>query len=375
MTADLSRFTDRARISIQLAKQEAARFGHDRVRPCHLLLGLLKEGSGIGCFALQRLGVDLRMLRNAVNPDAPFTPSTCAPVWVRIMPGHGETAFNEQAAAMLERAVKEADRLDHRLVGTEHLLLALVNADPDTAVILQWCGVKSAKAVQDEVLNLIGRPVHRKPEDDDGVQDDTEEVEAGLYDDPFPDGGTGCESGKVDARTMEAIVAGFTQAQAADKEARLIATATSLLLSHNALTVEAMKVVGGVASSGAVDKAVEAAADFLTAQFKRAMPTLTTVLDGETGAEIGVAAMKPREDDLLASALATAERIKKEMLEQEKAQPEAFRSVYGGRASSTNPSLSNLPKEPPCPQCAGTKSLIFKGNSYPCPTCCPNREA
>jgi ATP-dependent Clp protease ATP-binding subunit ClpC len=52
------RFTDRARNVIKLANQEARRFNHEYIGTEHILLGLLKEGSGVAAVVLKNLKVD-----------------------------------------------------------------------------------------------------------------------------------------------------------------------------------------------------------------------------------------------------------------------------------------------------------------------------
>src|SRR2546430_16233916 len=61
------RFTDRARKVMQLANQEAQRFNHEYVGTEHVLLGLIKEGSGVAANVLKNLDVDLRKIRNEVE--------------------------------------------------------------------------------------------------------------------------------------------------------------------------------------------------------------------------------------------------------------------------------------------------------------------
>ena len=61
------RFTDRARKVMQLANQEAQRFNHEYVGTEHVLLGLVKEGSGVAANVLKNLDVDLRKIRVEVE--------------------------------------------------------------------------------------------------------------------------------------------------------------------------------------------------------------------------------------------------------------------------------------------------------------------
>ncbi|MBP8305103.1 MAG: hypothetical protein KBE04_13370, partial [Phycisphaerae bacterium] len=61
------RFTDRARKVMALANQEAQRFNHEYLGTEHILLGLIKEGSGVGAAVLKNLDVDLKRLRVEVE--------------------------------------------------------------------------------------------------------------------------------------------------------------------------------------------------------------------------------------------------------------------------------------------------------------------
>ena len=61
------RFTDRARKVMQLANQEAQRFNHEYVGTEHVLLGLIKEGSGVAATVLRNMDVDLRKIRNEIE--------------------------------------------------------------------------------------------------------------------------------------------------------------------------------------------------------------------------------------------------------------------------------------------------------------------
>ena len=55
----LEKFTDRARKVINLARQEAERLGHEFIGTEHILLGLVKEGSGVAANVLENLGIDM----------------------------------------------------------------------------------------------------------------------------------------------------------------------------------------------------------------------------------------------------------------------------------------------------------------------------
>ncbi len=78
------RFTDRARKVMQLANQEAQRFNHEYIGTEHILLGLVKEGSGVAANVLKNLDVDLRKIRwSCTGPTEPAFASKISIVTVR----------------------------------------------------------------------------------------------------------------------------------------------------------------------------------------------------------------------------------------------------------------------------------------------------
>ncbi len=115
-SSNLDRFTKRARKALSLAQEEAQRLRHDHLGTEHLLLGLDREGYGIAAKALERLGVDLKQLREAV--------ASIAPIGARNV--KGDLGFTPEGKQAIELAVEAAQRLRHRFIGTEHLLLGVI---------------------------------------------------------------------------------------------------------------------------------------------------------------------------------------------------------------------------------------------------------
>ncbi len=141
------RFTDRARKVMALANQEAQRFNHEYIGTEHILLGLVKEGSGVGANVLKNLEVDLRKVRLEVEKLVKSGPN---------MVTMGKLPQTPRAKKVIEYAIEEARNLNHNYVGTEHLLLGLLREqDGVAAQVLMNLGLK-LEDVREEVLNLLG---------------------------------------------------------------------------------------------------------------------------------------------------------------------------------------------------------------------------
>jgi ATP-dependent Clp protease ATP-binding subunit ClpC len=141
------RFTDRARKVMQLANQEAQRFNHEYIGTEHILLGLVKEGSGVAANVLKNLDVDLRKIRLEVEKLVQSGPD---------MFTMGKLPQTPRAKKVIEYAIEEARNLNHNYVGTEHLLLGLLREEEGVAAqVLRNLGLK-LEDVREEVLNLLG---------------------------------------------------------------------------------------------------------------------------------------------------------------------------------------------------------------------------
>jgi ATP-dependent Clp protease ATP-binding subunit ClpC len=141
------RFTDRARKVMQLANQEAQRFNHEYIGTEHILLGLIKEGSGVAANVLKNLDVDLRKIRLEVEKLVQSGPD---------MVTMGKLPQTPRAKKVIEYSMEEARILNHNYVGTEHILLGLLREQEGVAAqVLMNLGLK-LEEVREEVLNLLG---------------------------------------------------------------------------------------------------------------------------------------------------------------------------------------------------------------------------
>jgi ATP-dependent Clp protease ATP-binding subunit ClpC len=110
------RFTDRARLVVVLAQEEARMLNHNYIGTEHMLLGLIHEGEGVAAKALESLGISLEAVRQQVEEiigRGQQAPS-------------GHIPFTPRAKKVLELSLRESLQLGHNYIGTEHILLGLI---------------------------------------------------------------------------------------------------------------------------------------------------------------------------------------------------------------------------------------------------------
>ncbi len=112
------RFTDQARRVVVLAQEEARRLHHNYLGTEHLLLGLTGERDGLAARALRTRGITLEAAREQVTEVV----GTGQGEW----PQTGHIPFTPRVKTVLEQSLREALRLGHNHIGTEHLLLSLI---------------------------------------------------------------------------------------------------------------------------------------------------------------------------------------------------------------------------------------------------------
>ncbi|MER8100672.1 Clp protease N-terminal domain-containing protein [Kitasatospora sp. NPDC094016] len=130
-----ARFTDRARNVVMASQEEARAAGNAEITAEHLLLGLLAEPEGIGLKALAAQGVTPEAVREAT---AAVLPAAAEQVPALI-------PYDAQGKKALELTFREALKLGHNFVGTEHILLALLELENGSGV-LAGLGVEKSEA-------------------------------------------------------------------------------------------------------------------------------------------------------------------------------------------------------------------------------------
>lgn len=139
------RFTEKAEKAINLSQENAVQLGHNYVGTEHLLLGLLKEGTGVAARVLQGQGVTEEKVTNEIEELIGRGSND----------GKKHLDFTPRTKRVLELALVEARRLGHNYIGTEHLLLGIMREGESVAVrILIDLGVEPQKMFNDIVKML-----------------------------------------------------------------------------------------------------------------------------------------------------------------------------------------------------------------------------
>jgi hypothetical protein len=146
------RFTERAK-RVVMASQEAARHaGHGYIGTEHLVLGLLSEPEALAAGAIVAQGVSLDKVRQtvaaALGPTEESVPE--------LIP------YNAEARKALELTFREALRLGHNFVGTEHILLALLEQEEGAGYeVLTGLGI-SKQPVEAQILEVLAQFVAKR---------------------------------------------------------------------------------------------------------------------------------------------------------------------------------------------------------------------
>ena len=142
--AGFGRFTARARTVVAASQTEANAAGNDRITPAHLVLGLLAEPESIAAWVMATQGADAEAVRAAATAALP-------PAVDGVSAGH--VPFDAASKKVLELTFREALRLGHNYVGTEHLLLALLEQEGDDGP-LTGLGLRK-DAAEAEIADLL----------------------------------------------------------------------------------------------------------------------------------------------------------------------------------------------------------------------------
>ena len=183
----MNNFTPRAQQVLALARKEADRFHHNYVGTEHILLGLIKLGQGVAVSVLQKMGLDLETVRNAVEKQVGTGQETKT---------QGSIPYTPRVKKVLALAGKEAKALNHSYVGTEHILLGLLREGEGVAARV----LKSLDIDIERTRNEILRELDPQFSGGEGGGGGGEEASSGT---PQRSGGAsgGDEGNKKDVKT------------------------------------------------------------------------------------------------------------------------------------------------------------------------------
>lgn len=121
-----AKFSPKVKDVISYSREEAIRLGHDYIDPCHLLLGLIREGDGQAIKTLKSLGVDLNRLKKSIEDAIKGTTSVS-------MVNAENIPLTKQAEKILKITFLEAKIFKSELIGTVHLLLSILREEDSLA--------------------------------------------------------------------------------------------------------------------------------------------------------------------------------------------------------------------------------------------------
>jgi ATP-dependent Clp protease ATP-binding subunit ClpC len=127
------RYTENARRALFFARYEASQFGDIQIKAEHLLLGLARETKGVVTRLLTERGISGDDIRREIEKRSVLREKVSTSV---------EIPFSSDTKRILQWAAEEADALRHQHIGTEHLLLAILREQSETARILFERGVR-----------------------------------------------------------------------------------------------------------------------------------------------------------------------------------------------------------------------------------------
>jgi ATP-dependent Clp protease ATP-binding subunit ClpC len=143
------RFTDRARKIFQLANSEAQRFNHCYIGTEHILLGLVKEGKGVGAYVLKSLksNFEEQLIRQEVEKLTKSGPD---------MVTMGRLPQTPRAKKVVEYAMEEARNLGHDYIGSEHLLLGLIREQEGVAAQVLMNQGLQIETIRQALMSVLG---------------------------------------------------------------------------------------------------------------------------------------------------------------------------------------------------------------------------
>ena len=144
------RFTQRASTAISKAHDAAMGMGHSYVGTEHLLLGIVREGDGLGARILNDNGLTEPVLSRMV-----------AETVGRGVPGAPEQGLSPRARRVIELAAEDAARLGHCYVGTEHMLMGILREHDSAGARIIVASGGDLNKIYTDIMDVFGRPEYK----------------------------------------------------------------------------------------------------------------------------------------------------------------------------------------------------------------------
>jgi ATP-dependent Clp protease ATP-binding subunit ClpC len=152
---------------MKLAMAEAEKLGHTYVGTEHMLLGMADEGEGLAAHVLREFDFDIVKARQAIvdalkqgqqGSNTVVSKIKAAMLQGEVLAQGRQVALTKRAKKVIELALVEAKRMDHRSIGTEHLLLGILLEGDGLAVgVLETLGIDPAQ-VRAKILDELTAP-------------------------------------------------------------------------------------------------------------------------------------------------------------------------------------------------------------------------
>ena len=152
----MQQFTDKAKTALQLAAKAAKDLHQSYIGSEHLLVGLVREKTGVAAKVLQDNGVDeiqlISMIKDLIAPESNLA----------VLERDG---YSPRAARILEDSHRQAQRYGNRMTGTEHILLALLREGENVGLrLLNTVGINIQKLYMDTLI-AMGEDISQHKED------------------------------------------------------------------------------------------------------------------------------------------------------------------------------------------------------------------
>lgn len=188
-----AKFSQRVKDVITFSREEALRLGHDYIGIEHLMLGMIRDGEGVGIKLLKNLGVSIQDLRKQIEQSLPVS--------TRKVNNLANIPLVKQAEKTLKLTYLEAKVFKAPQIGTEHLLMCILKDNDNVATkMLDKYGVDYT-SVKAELENFMDNP-HRIENATTGDDDDSDEAS-------FGGGGSGAAKKPGDSKSRTPVLDNF----------------------------------------------------------------------------------------------------------------------------------------------------------------------